>query len=121
MDSAQLRKALFRIFFKIHPNAQVIVQEDLFRRDRAKGGRHQYYSSFLENAILAAAARNSTSSVVRKLGKLYAERAEFHISSELKHPNIASLQAFLVLSDFEATRGRARLGWMYSGESSADE
>ncbi|KAK4935991.1 hypothetical protein LTR10_023038 [Elasticomyces elasticus] len=116
MDSAQLRKALFRIFFKIQPNSQVIVREDLFMRDRDKGGRHRYYSSFLENSLLAAATRNSTSSAVRKLGKKYAERAKSQICSELEQQNIASLQGFLLLSDFEATRGRARLGWTYSSE-----
>ncbi|KAI1615954.1 hypothetical protein EDD36DRAFT_119097 [Exophiala viscosa] len=114
MDSAQLRKALFRIFFKIQPNSQVIVREDLFMRDRDKRGRHRYYSSFLENSLLAAATRNSTSSAVRKLGKKYAERAKSQICSELEQQNIASLQGFLLLSDFEATRGRARLGWTYS-------
>ncbi|OAG43893.1 hypothetical protein AYO21_01745 [Fonsecaea monophora] len=114
MDSQQLCKALLRIFFKIQPNSQIIVHEDLFMRDRKKGGRHRFYSNFLENTIMAAGTRNSTSSAVRKLGRKYAERAKAQISSELEQPNIASLQGFLLLSDFEATRGRARLGWTYS-------
>lgn len=117
MDSAQLRKALLRVFFKIQPHSQVIVNEELFMRGRTRGGRNRYYSLFLEDAMAAAATRNSTSSAVRKLGGKYADRAKASIVSELELPLIASLQGFLLLSDFEATRGRARLGWTYSSTS----
>lgn len=116
MDSTQLHKALYRIFFNIQPNSQIIVSEGLFTRDCSKGGRQKYYSPFLRDAILAAATRHSTSSAVRKLGRLYAERAKVLIPSEIERPNIASLQSFLLMSDFEATRGRARLGWTYNCE-----
>ena len=116
MDSVQLRKTLLRIFFKIQPNVQIVVHQDLFMRDRAQGGRRRYYSTFLEDSMLAAATRHSTSPAVRQLGNGYADRAKAQISSELDRPNMASLQGFLVLSDFEATRGRARIGWTYSSK-----
>lgn len=116
MDSVQLRKALLLIFFKLQTNVQVVVHQDLFMRGRTQGGRHRYYSEFLENSILAAATRHSTSLAVRQLGTQYADRAKARISFELDQPNIASLQGFLVLSDFESTRGRARIGWTYSSK-----
>jgi len=118
LDSLQLRKVLLSTFFKVQPRSQIIVGEELFMAAWVQGHRCQYYSKFLEDALLASATRHSTSSAVRKLGKPYAERAKTQIASELEQPNISSLQGFLLLSDFEATRGRARIGWTYSGNVS---
>ena len=78
--------------------------------------RSEYYSSFLENALLSCATRMSTSEGVRALGARYAARAKAEIAQELEYSNIATLQGFLLLSDFEATRGRDRLGYMYCGK-----
>ncbi|KAL6240263.1 hypothetical protein RBB50_012829 [Rhinocladiella similis] len=113
MDSIHLRKSLLSIFFTIQPRAHFVVDEELFRQGRAGVVRSRYYSDFLESAILAVASRHSTSSTVRALGKEYAARAKGQVLSELEHPNIASLQGFLLLSDFEATRGLARVGWAF--------
>ena len=77
--------------------------------------RSQYYSEFLENAILACATRMSTSPGIRALGPKYADQASSQITQELQRPNVATLQGFLLLSDFEATRGRDRIGYIYSG------
>lgn len=116
LDSVQLGRTLLTIFFRVQRHSQVIVQEDLFRKDRAKygGARTRYYSSFLESAMLAAAARHSTSSVVRSLSSKFASRSKSQITQELEEPQIATLQGFLLLSDFEATQGRARVGWSFS-------
>ena len=35
---------------------------------------------------------------------------------ELEYPTLATVQGFLILADFEATRGRDRLGWTYMGQ-----
>ena len=115
MDSYQLRNTILRTFFKIQPYSQVIVQEDLFMRARAQGKRSRYYSTFLENVLLASGARHRTSSAVRRLSPRYSEHAKAQIASELETPNIASLQAFLIMSDLEAIKGRPRVGWTYSG------
>ena len=115
MDSYQLHDTILRTFFKIQPYSQIIVHEELFMSDRARGTRSRYYSPFLENAILSVGTRHRTSSAVRRLAGKYADVAKSHVADELEKPTVASLQAFLLLSDFEATRGRARVGWTYSG------
>ena len=53
---------------------------------------------------------------MRAFGPKYAEKALGAITQELQSPNIAALQGFLLLSDYEATRGRNRLGYMYCGK-----
>lgn len=97
---------------------QVIVDETSFEAGRALVTRSEYYSTFLENALLSCATRMSTSGGVRALGSQYAARAKSEIAQELEYSNIATLQGFLLLSDFEATRGRDRLGYMYCGKYS---
>lgn len=86
-----------------------------FEMGRNSPTRSQYYSEFLENSILACATRMSTSPGIRTLGPRYADQASSQITQELQKPNVATLQGFLLLSDFEATRGRDRLGYIYSG------
>lgn len=116
MDSDQLKKWLLDRFWKMQPLSVTVVDQDLFMTQRALGKRTQFHTPFLEDAILACAARVSTSGAVRGLGAKYAERAKAEISAELEQPNMATLQGFLLLSDFEATRAHARTGWTYSGE-----
>lgn len=115
IDSLPLRALLFNTYWKIQPHSFVVVDESLFLRGRESGARSEYYSPFLEDALLASATRMSTSSGVRRLGPKYVERAKTAITSELERPNTATLQGFLLLSDFEATRGRDRLGYLYCG------
>lgn len=117
IDSAPLRASLFHTYWKIQPHSIIIVGEAFFVQGRDAGRRSEYYSSFLEDAILACATRLSTSDGVRALGSRYVERAKAVIAHELERPNTATLQGFLLLSDFEATRGRDRLGYLYSGKS----
>ena len=116
IDSAPLRALLFHTFWRIQPSSVVIVDQAFFEAGRESIGRSEYYSPFLEHTILACATRMSTSEAVRTLGAQYADRAKAETAVELENPNIATLQGFLMLSDFEATRGRDRLGYMYCGK-----
>lgn len=116
IDSTPLRALLFHTYWKIQPHSIIIVDEGFFLQGREAGRRSEYYSTFLEDAILACATRLSTSEGVRALGARYVDRAKAAIPHELERPNTATLQGFLLLSDFEATRGRDRLGYLYSGE-----
>jgi hypothetical protein len=116
MDSPKLRDVLIRSCWHYYSLSVQVVDEQLFTRHRAASKRSQYYSSFLEHALLACTTRVSTSAAVRKLGRPYAERAKKEVVFELEQPTIASLQGFLLLSDFEATSARDRVGWMYSGK-----
>ncbi|KAK3724824.1 hypothetical protein LTR37_000872 [Vermiconidia calcicola] len=115
IDSSPLQIMLLNTYWKIQPHAQIIVDEGLFEHGRDFSVRSEYYSAFLQSAILACATRMSTSEAVRGLGVRYAERAKSYIAQELEDPNTATLQGFLLLSDFEATRGRDRLGYLYCG------
>ncbi|OAL44221.1 hypothetical protein IQ07DRAFT_649271 [Pyrenochaeta sp. DS3sAY3a] len=116
IDLMQVRRLLFENYWAIHAlAAKVIINKKRFMADRVIGKRSQYYSTFLENALLAIATRTSTSRAMRELGKQFLERARAEVSFELEHLNVASMQGFLLLSDYEATRGRDRLGWMYCG------
>lgn len=84
---------------------------------RKRGKRSRYYSVFLESALLACSARLSTSKAVRALGAEYSRNAKAQLlSPELESPNMATLQGLLLLSDYEMSQGRDRLGWMFCGK-----
>ena len=116
MDSLPLRKTLLNIYFKLQHRFLILVDEGFFMSGLSLKKRSQYYSEFLEDAILTFSSRHSTSSAVRKLGDKYAQRCKTRIGMELEDPKISSLQGLLLLGDFETTRGRARIGWTYCGE-----
>ncbi|KAL6407336.1 fungal specific transcription factor [Ilyonectria robusta] len=115
MDGPQLREILMNSCWSYYSRSVRVVDPQLFMTHRATGKRSQYYSRFLEEALLACATRISTSQAVRKLGRAYADRAKQDVVHELEQPTIATLQGFLLLSDFEATSARDRVGWTYSG------
>lgn len=116
IDSPTVRRLLLEIFWKVQPLSIVLIERYDFERGRMNGARSDYYSEFLENSLLACATRMSTSPDIRSLGSKYAERATALVTTELQDPHIASLIGFLLLSDFESTRGRNRLGYMYCGK-----
>ena len=114
--SPQLRRVLLEEVWKsCHLTARVVDQE-LFNAHRQLGQRSQYYSTFVENALLACAARMSTSSAVTQCGRYFADQAKAAIVHELESPSIATIQGFLLLSDYVFTIGQDRLGWTYSGK-----
>ncbi|OAL19897.1 hypothetical protein AYO22_09424 [Fonsecaea multimorphosa] len=115
MDSDRLKTLLFNNYCNFQTLSVTIIHRELFLSHRARGLRSQHYSRFLENSMLACSARVSTSVAVRALGSSYAMRAKSEIVSELEDPNVATLQGMLLLSDYEMTEGRDRVGWMYCG------
>lgn len=117
MDSQQLRRLLLQSCWAYYSWSVPVVDQELFTSHRKLGTRSQYYSSFLENCLLACATRISTSPAVRKLGRAYADRAKQEVVFELEHPTLASLAGFLLLSDFEATNSQDRAGWIYCGKA----
>ncbi|OAL33981.1 hypothetical protein AYO20_06816 [Fonsecaea nubica] len=115
MDSDRLKTLLFNNYCNFQTLSVTIIHPELFLSHRARGLRSQHYSRFLENSMMACSARLSTSVAVRALGSSYAMRAKSEIVSELEDPNVATLQGMLLLSDYEMTEGRDRVGWMYCG------
>jgi hypothetical protein len=115
-DSSQVRNLLLDIalrYFDLHVN---FVNQWHFHTHREMGIKSDHYSIFLENTLLACATRTSTSVAVRRLGKVYIERASRDIPSELLDPTLATLEGFFILADYEASQGHDRLGWTYIGE-----
>lgn len=115
MDSPQLRNSLIQLSWGYYSRSVSVVDERLFMLHRERQQRSQYYSSFLECALLACATRMRTSQGMKRLGRAYADRAKQELIHELENPIIATLQGLLLLSEFEATSARDRLGWIYSG------
>lgn len=116
LDSSQVQKVLLEIAWRYLSLQTRLVSEEYFLSHRELGLRSQYYSEFLENTLLACAARACTSTAMRKLEKPYIDRAAKDIPMELEYPTLATAQGFLLLADFEATRGRDWLGWTYMGQ-----
>ena len=82
IDSLPLKALLSNTYWKIQPHSFVVVDESLFLQGRESGSRSEYYSAFLEDALLASATRMSTSTGVRRLGPRYVERAKLAITSD---------------------------------------
>jgi hypothetical protein len=117
MNSVQLRSRLLQSFFRYQTLWVSMVDEGLFNTHRESGVPSFWYSPFLETVMLACAARLSTSSAVRSLGHKYATLASAGILLAIEKPSAASLQGFLLLSEYEVTHGRDRMGWMLCGRS----
>lgn len=115
--SPRLREDLFRSYFKYQTLWVDIVNEESFLAHQAHGTQSRWYSSFLENAILASGARLSTSKAVRALGPKYYQSAKNDALSAMSDPTPAALQGFLLLSEYEVTQGNDRPGWMFCGKS----
>lgn len=117
MDSPQLRESLIQLSWSYYSRSVSIIDEQLFMAHRKTKERSQYYSNFLECALLACVTRIRTSQAMRPLGRSYADRAKQDLVYELENPTIATVQGLLLLSEFEATSARDRIGWTYSGTS----
>jgi hypothetical protein len=115
IDSDPLHALLLQSYWKYQTLSVRVIDEELFMDHRRSKVRSQYYSRFLESALLACSTRHSTSEVVRRLGLQYAYRAKAELVSELEQPKISTLQGLLLLSDFEMAGGHDRVGWIYCG------
>lgn len=115
-NTPQLEYGLLQSFFKYQPLWINAVDEGLFWQHRECRTSSMWYSSFLEAAMLASAARLSDSSAVRSLGEQYSDQTKAGIIQALESPSAASLQGFLVLSEYEVSQGREHMGWQLCGK-----
>lgn len=92
-----------------------VVNKETFLAHHSDGRNSQWFSSFLENTVLACATRLSTSKAVRDLGPEYYKRAQQEVLRAMSEPTPANLEAFLLLSEYEVTQGNDRPGWMFCG------
>lgn len=116
-DSGQLRSLLLRSYFNYQDLWLPVVHQENFMAHRAIGKRSQWYSTFLESVLLAYGARSSTSSAIRALRDKYFERAKADMVHELEDVTAASLQGFLLLSEYDVTQGHEKEGWILCGET----
>ncbi|KAJ4181917.1 hypothetical protein NW767_014004 [Fusarium falciforme] len=65
--------------------------------------------------MLACATRLSTSKSVRTMGPKYYELAKAETAKAMSDPTPANMQGFLLLSEYEVTKGNDRPGWMFCG------
>jgi hypothetical protein len=114
IDSPRVRDRMLQSYFKYQTLWASVVDQGVFLEHRTRGTSF-WYSPFLETVLLASAARLSTSDAIRSLSHKYAARAREDILLALETPSAASLQGFLLLSEFEVTQGRDRVGWMLCG------
>ncbi|KAI8937409.1 hypothetical protein NX059_005134 [Plenodomus lindquistii] len=113
--SPRLRDHILRSFFKSQTLWVDIVNKDAFLSHQAAGKDSRWYSKFLENAMLACGTRLSTSASVRALGAKYFDWAKDEALKAMIEPTPANLQGFLLLSEYEVTKGNDRPGWMFCG------
>jgi hypothetical protein len=115
-DAPHLRNHLIQSFFKYQTLWVEVVDRETFLAHRTRGSPSRWYCDFLEYAILGCATRLATSTTVRALGGDYVRRAKSEILSALHEPTPATLQACLLLSEYEVTQGNDRPGWMFCGQ-----
>ncbi|KAL5332435.1 hypothetical protein BJX70DRAFT_134017 [Aspergillus crustosus] len=114
-NTSQVKCRLLQSFFRYQSLWVNAVDEELFWDYREKPEPSMWYSGFLEAVMLASAARLSNSSAVRSLGEQYAIQAKAEIWQALENPSAASVQGFLMLSEYEISQGRERMGWQLCG------
>lgn len=85
-------------------------------RDRKLNHSSQLYSPFLEEIMLACAARDSTSKTMQSAGTVFAQRAKATLVHYLQDPTIAVVQGLILLGAFEVTTGNVNLGWTFHGK-----
>lgn len=97
-----------------------VLDEELFRDSELRGGR--YCSPLLLNAIFALGARFSDRKELRldpadpgSAGKIFLERAEALLPSDLKWPSITTIQSLCILSTVAIAHGSDATGWLYQG------
>ncbi|OBT77600.1 hypothetical protein VF21_04574 [Pseudogymnoascus sp. 05NY08] len=114
-NTVQVKCRLLQSFFRYQPLWVNAVDQNLFWEHREGRESSMWYSNFLEAVMLAAACRLSNSSAVRALGEQYSIQAKGDLLQALENPSAASLQGFLMLSEYEVSQGRERMGWQFCG------
>lgn len=115
-NSQHLKTHLIHSFFNYQTLWVDVVNKENFLAHQKQGIPSPWYCGLLENAILACATRLATSIAVRALGQEYLQLAKSEILNALQEPTPASLQALLLLSEYEVSYGNDRIGWMFCGE-----
>ncbi|KAH8694274.1 fungal-specific transcription factor domain-containing protein [Talaromyces proteolyticus] len=106
---------LISLFFQHFYYYHMVLYREYFLRDY-KTGKGQYYSDLLLYAILAIGALSSQDNSAQNLSEIFYKRAEKLLySGALDSPNITTIQALLLLGQFDVGRGQNTKGWLLTG------
>lgn len=56
----------------------------------------------------------------RSLSQFFGDRAKTLLEIEIENPSLATIQALVIISNYEASGTRDTRGWLYSGELTFD-
>ncbi|KAL2832599.1 fungal-specific transcription factor domain-containing protein [Aspergillus cavernicola] len=116
---------LLQLYFTWHDPCLHAVNEEIFWRSRAQkrydGVDSLCYSRTLSDAMCAVGATYESIyhpdlvTFPRSLAEFFSDRAKILLESELENPSLATIQALVILSAYEAFCTRDTRGWLYSG------
>ena len=122
----ELERHLIELYFAWQDPWLHVVDMDVFwkaqSRFLAEGISTQYYSRALSNAMCALGAAHESKyhpdlvAFPRSLSEFFGDRAKLLLELEMENPTVATIQALVVLSSYEASCTRDTRCWLYSGE-----
>ncbi|KAJ5693386.1 hypothetical protein N7462_002809 [Penicillium macrosclerotiorum] len=109
----QAMSAFFQHAYYYH----MVLYREYFLRDY-KAGKGLYYSEALLYAIVSIGAVISNNDSLRDLAEVFSDHAERLIYSGALHsPNITTIQALLLMGQFQIGRRNETKGWLFTGLS----
>ncbi|OOF97799.1 hypothetical protein ASPCADRAFT_127995 [Aspergillus carbonarius ITEM 5010] len=111
---------LERLFFCWHDPTCHVVDESMYYHSKALWANEQeqntFYSPLLNKAICAIGALfDSQLPRPRQRADTFAKMAKALLENELESPKVATVQALVILSSFEAGATRESRAWLFSG------
>ncbi|CAM1509660.1 Fc.00g033990.m01.CDS01 [Cosmosporella sp. VM-42] len=101
-----------------------VVDKDMYQKQQSQSNRESknttFYSETLMNTICAFGALYDArrhADLPTPLSDFFMKRAKIWLEVELDSPRVATVQALVILSSFEAAQTRDARGWLYSGMS----
>ncbi|KAL4792427.1 fungal-specific transcription factor domain-containing protein [Aspergillus venezuelensis] len=118
--SRSIQDHLLELYFTWENPWFAVVDEELFRRDMATGGR--YWSPPLHLSMLAMGSRYSHRLDVRSnphdsntAGMMFLERAKPYLHKEIEKPSLTTVQALVVIGMFYIAIGADAACWLHHG------
>ncbi|GIC94512.1 MFS transporter/fungal specific transcription factor domain-containing protein [Aspergillus udagawae] len=121
----EFEQHLLQLYFTWQDPCLHVVSEEIFWRSRAQKKRGGLtapcYSHALSDAMCAVGAAYESRyhpnlvTFPRSLAEFFGDRAKILLEPELENPSLATIQALVILSSYEASCTRDTRGWLYSG------
>ncbi|KAE8420968.1 fungal-specific transcription factor domain-containing protein [Aspergillus pseudocaelatus] len=121
----ELERHLIELYFAWQDPWLHVVDMDVFWKAQSRSLDEristQYYSRALSNAMSALGAAHESKyhpdlvTFPRSLSEFFGDRAKLLLELEMENPTVATIQALVVLSSYEASCTRDTRCWLYSG------